>query len=90
MSDVFSLVEGEVFVSVIENKSFDRCSALNLVIFMFGSLSFEVLLSVMKYAICSSIMGSIILIGMTPLCHGGILSINLTVPIVAFCSQFLV
>ena len=58
--------------------------------FMFGSLSFEVLLSVMKYVICSSIMGPLILIGMTPLCCGGILSVNLTVPIVAFCSQLLV
>ena len=28
--------------------------------------------------------------GTMPLCHGGILSDDLTVPIVAFCSQFLV
>ena len=35
-------------------------------------------------------MGPLILIGTTPLCHGGILSVNLTVPIVAFCSQFFV
>ena len=61
-----------------------------LIIFMFRSLPFEVLLSVMKYAICSSIMGPLILIDTTPLHHGGILSVNLTVPIVAFCSQFLV
>ena len=47
---------------------------------MFGSFPFEVLSSVMKYAIC-------ILIGMTPLCLGGILSVDLTVPIVAFQSQ---
>ena len=32
--------------------------------------------------------GPVILIGTTPLCHGGILSEYLTVPIVAFCSQF--
>ena len=61
-----------------------------LIMFMFGSLPLEVLLSVIKYAICSSIIGPPILIGMTLLCHGGILSINLTVPIVAFCSQLLV
>ena len=30
MSDVFSLMEGEVFVGVIGNKYIDRCSALNL------------------------------------------------------------
>ena len=61
-----------------------------LIIFMFGSLPFEVLSSVMKYAICSSIMGPLVLIGTTPLCHGGILTVDLTVPIVAFCSQFFV
>ena len=61
-----------------------------LIMFIFGSLPFEGLSSVMKYAICSSIMGPLILIGTTPLCYGGILSINLTVPIVAFCSQLFV
>ena len=61
-----------------------------LIMLMFGSLPFEVLSSVMKYAICCSIMGPLILIGTTPLCHGGILSIDLTVPIVTFCSQLLV
>ena len=50
---------------------------------MFGSFAFEVSLSVMKYVICSSMMGPLILIGMTPLCHGGILSIDLTMPIVS-------
>ena len=34
------------------------------------------------------ITGPVILIGTTPLCHGDILSDDLTVPIVAFCSQF--
>ena len=58
--------------------------------FMFGSLPFVVLLSVMKYAVCSLIIGPLILISTTPLCHGGILSVDLTVPIVAFCSQFFV
>ena len=32
--------------------------------------------------------GPVILIGTTPLCHGGILSVDLTVPIVACWSQF--
>ena len=32
--------------------------------------------------------GAVILIGTTPLCNGGILGDDLTVPIVAFCSQF--
>ena len=32
--------------------------------------------------------GPVILIGTTPLCHGGILSADLTVAIVALCSQF--
>ena len=32
--------------------------------------------------------GPVILIGTTLLWHGGILSDDLTVPIVAFCSQF--
>ena len=54
------------------------------------SLPFVVLSSVMKYAICSSIIGLLILIGTTPLCQGGILSVDLMVPIVAFCLQFLV
>ena len=58
--------------------------------FILGSFPFEVLLSVMKYAICSSMMGPLILIGMTPLCHGGILSVDLTMPIVAFQSQVFV
>ena len=44
----------------------------------------------MKYAICSSMMGPLILIGMTLLCWGGILSVNLTVPIIAFQSQLFV
>ena len=54
---------------------------------MIGSFPFGVLSSVMKYAICASIMGPLTLIGMTPLCQGGILSVDLTVPIVALASQ---
>ena len=58
-----------------------------LIIFMFGSLPFVVLSSEMKYAICSLIIGPLILVGTTPLCCGGILSVDLNVLIVAFCSQ---
>ena len=58
--------------------------------FMSGSLPFVVLSSVMKYDICSSIIGPLILIGTASLCHGGILSVDLTMPVVAFCSQFFV
>ena len=57
---------------------------------MFRSLPFVMLSFVMKCGICSSIIGPFILIGTTPMCHGSILSVNLTVPIVAFCLQFLV
>ena len=79
-------MEGEVFVGVIGNTYVDTCSAFNVMdtandVYIWV---FEVLSSVMKYAICSSMMGPLILIGMTPLCHGGIQSIDLTVPIVAF------
>ena len=59
-----------------------------LMMLMLGSLPFVELSSVKKYAICSLMTGSVILIGTTPLCHGGILSVDLTVPIVACCSQF--
>ena len=87
-------MEGEVFVVVIGNEYVDRCSVLNLMdtanMFMFGSFPIEVLSSVMKYAICSSMMGPLILIGTTPVCCGGIQSIDLTVPIVAFWSQVFV
>ena len=58
--------------------------------YMFRSLPFVVLSSVMKYAICSLIIGPLILTGTTSLCHGGILSVDLTVPIAVFCSQFFV
>ena len=54
---------------------------------MFGSFPFGVLSSVRKYAICALVMDPLILIGSTPLCQGGILSVDLTVPIVALQSQ---
>ena len=58
-----------------------------LIMLMFGSFPLGVLSSVRKYAICVLIMGPLILIGMTPLCLGGILRVDLTVPIVAMQSQ---
>ena len=61
-----------------------------LIMLIFGSLLFVVLSSVMKYAICSLIISPLTLIGTMPLCLGGIFSVNLTVPIVAFCLQLLV
>ena len=50
---------------------------------MFGSLPLGVLSSVRKYTICVVMSGPLILIGTTPLCLGGILRVNFTVPIVA-------
>ena len=58
-----------------------------LIMLMFGSLPLGVLSSVRKYAISVLIMVPLILIGMTPLCRGGILSVDLTVPIFAVQSQ---
>ena len=58
-----------------------------LIMLMFGSLPLGVLSSVRKYAMWVLIMGPVILIGMTPLCLGGILSSDLTVLIVAMQSQ---
>ena len=60
-----------------------------LMMLMFGSLPFFEFSSVRNYAICSLMTGPLILIGTMSLCCGGILSDDLTVPIVAFCLQFL-
>ena len=54
------------------------------IMLMVGSLPLGVLSSVTKCAVCVVIRGPLILIGTTPLCLGGILRVNLTVPIVAF------
>ena len=91
MSNVFFFVEklGACFETSILTDVLPLISWMPLIIFMFGSLPFLVLSSVMKYAIYSLIIGPLILIGTTPLCCGGILSVNLTVTIVAFCSYFL-
>ena len=59
-----------------------------LIMLMLGSLPFVELSPVKKYAICSLMTGPVILIGATPLCHGGILSDDLTVPIDTCQSQF--
>ena len=61
-----------------------------LIMLMLGSLPFVELSSIQKYAICSLMTGPVIVIGTIPLCHGGILRVDLTVPIVACCSQFCV
>ena len=52
---------------------------------MLGYLPLGVLSSMMKCAVCVVSRGPLILIGTTPLCLGGILRVDLTVPIVAFC-----
>ena len=78
-----------MFIGIIRDKYVDRCLALDpsLIMLMFGSHPFEVLSSVRKNAICVLIMGPPILIGTTPLCQGGILNVDLTVPIAALQSQ---
>ena len=50
---------------------------------IFGSLPLGVLSSVRKYAICVVMSRPLILIGTTPLCLGGILRVDFTVPILA-------
>ena len=59
-----------------------------LIMLMLGSLRFVELPSVKKSAICSLMAGPVILIGTTPLCCSGILSVDLTVPDVTCHSQF--
>ena len=51
---------------------------------MLGSLPLGVLSSMIKCAVCVVISGPLILMGTTPLCLGGILRVDLTVPIVVF------
>ena len=50
---------------------------------MLGSLPLGVLSPVMKYAVCVVMGGPLIFIGTTPMCLGGILRVDFTVPIVA-------
>ena len=42
----------------------------------------------MKYAVCPVIEWPVILMGTMPLCLEGILSVDLTIPIVTFSLQF--
>ena len=53
------------------------------IMLMLGSFPLGVLSSVRKYAICVVINGPRILTGTTPLCLGGIVRVDLMVPIVA-------
>ena len=53
------------------------------IMLMLGSLPLGVLSSVIKCAVCVVMSGPLILIGNTPLCLGGILRVDFTVPIVA-------
>ena len=50
---------------------------------MLGFLLLGVLSSVMKCAVCVVMSGPLILIGPTPLCLGGMLRVDFTVPLVA-------
>ena len=54
------------------------------IILMLGSQPLGVLSSMTKCAVCVVISGPLILIDTTPLCLGGILRVDFTVPIVAF------
>ena len=54
------------------------------IILMLGSLPLGVLSSMTKCTFCVVSRGPLILIGTTPLCLGGILMVDLMVPIVAF------
>ena len=87
VSNIFSFVKCEVFIGIIRDKYVDRCLALDFmnapIMLMFGSLPLGVLSPVRKYAIWVLIMGPLIFMGTTPLCLGSILSVDLTVPIVA-------
>ena len=81
-------MEGQVFISVIGDKNVDHCPVFDLVNAInyvnVGALPLGVLSSVIKCAVCVVMGGPLILIGTTPLCLGGILTVDFTVPIVAF------
>ena len=80
-----------MFIGIIRDKYIDRCLALDLMnttnYVNVWILSLWGIVICKKYAICASIMGPLILIRTTPLCQGGILSVDLTVPIVPLQSQ---
>ena len=56
--------------------------------FILGPFPFVDSWSLMKHAVCPVIEWPLILMGMMPLCLGGIVSVDLTIPIVPFCLQF--
>ena len=89
MSNIFTFVESEVLIGVIGDNyiycwsAFDFVDTINYVdIGVFSSVC--MLLSVMKWAVSVVIDGLLILMGTTLLCLGGILRVDLTVPMVAF------
>ena len=92
---IFSFDECNVLIGVIWHENIHRYFFpvmlwMPLIMFMLGSFPFLESWSLMKYAICPLIVCPLIIIGIMPLCLGGILRVDLTIPIVAFCSQFLV
>ena len=74
----------------IFTNDFPLMLCTSLMMLIFGSFPFVESWLLTKYAICPLIVWPFILIGMMPSCLGGILRVDLTIPIVAFCSQFLV
>ena len=83
VSDVLS--DMRIFIDV-----FPLMSWMPLIMFMLGTFPFVESCLLMKYVICPLIVCYLILIGTMPLCLGDILRVDLTILIVAFCSQFLV
>ena len=82
----------EVFIGIIRDKYVDRCLSFDLVnginyVNVWILSLWSTVICEEEYAICVLIMGPFILIGMTPLCLGGILRVDLTGPIVAMQSQ---
>ena len=75
-----------MFIGVIRDENVDQCPVLDLVNAIndvnVGVSSLGVLSSEMKYAVCVVMSGPLILIGTTPLCLGGILRVDFTVPMV--------
>ena len=65
-------------------------TCMPLIMLMLGSFPFVESSLLKKYAVCPLIVCPLILTGTMPLCLGGILRVDLTIPFVAFCQQFLV
>ena len=92
VSYIFSLVKCDMFVAVIWYQYIGSVLPLMLwmpfTMFMLGSFHFVDSWSLMEHAVCPVIEWPLILMGMTLLCLGGIINVDLTIPIVTFCSQF--